>query len=217
LSRFAQVILFLGLGLAAATVVRADWTATGTVLYRDRAFDPTGFTGAEPLVSARFSDVEVVDAGNGSIVARGATDASGAFSVYVVDGSTRNIYVRALTRSSMTPGLFVTVANAAWVPYAIASPTIVGHAPGASVNFGNVIAAVGAGGEAFNLYDQSVYGADYLAFLQGARPGSAQALTVLWQIDAGVSSSNTGTTVIQMRRHRGYDDTVFLHEFGHYA
>ena len=39
----------------------ADFTATGTCLYRDREFDETGFTGIEPNLPIRFADVEVVD------------------------------------------------------------------------------------------------------------------------------------------------------------
>ena len=152
-------------GFAAIAGAHADWTARGSVSYRDRAFDTTGFTGVEPLVAARFVDIEVVDAGTGSVIAYGATDASGAFAFPVADAATRNIYLRALTRSVLTAGLFVRVANSAFVPYAIATSTINGHAPSDDVDFGTLVAAVGAGGEAFNLYDQGVYGADYLAFL----------------------------------------------------
>jgi hypothetical protein len=58
----------------------ANWTASGTVKYRDREFDQTGFTGVEPVVNARFVDVEIVDATTSAVIGSGATNASGAFS-----------------------------------------------------------------------------------------------------------------------------------------
>ncbi|HET9299460.1 MAG TPA: hypothetical protein VFO11_05905, partial [Candidatus Polarisedimenticolaceae bacterium] len=47
----------------------ANWMATGTFRYRDREFDQNGFTGVEPALAARYVDVEVVDAGSGSVLA----------------------------------------------------------------------------------------------------------------------------------------------------
>src|SRR6185436_2044906 len=103
------------------TSARANWTASGTVNYRDREFDQTGFTGVEPLLPARFVDVEVVDAQSGSVLGSSATDAGGAFSFAVTDNSTRNVYLRAKTSSVKTTTLFVSVRNVSSVVYAIVS------------------------------------------------------------------------------------------------
>jgi hypothetical protein len=215
--RGLRVALFIGLAVAAACAARADWTASGTVLYRDREFDTTGFTGVEPTLAARFVDVEILDATSHAVIGHGATNAQGAFSFTVADTATRSVYLRALSRSNYTGGLFVSVVNLSYVTYAIASSTIAGHAPNTDVNFGSLIAEIGAGGEAFNLYDQGVYGLDYLAFLQGSRPDSSHSYTILWQINGGVSSSSTGVSGTEMRDTGGYDDAVVLHEFGHFA
>jgi len=195
----------------------ANWTASGTAVYRDREFASTGFTGVTPLLPARFADLEVVDAGTGSVLASTATSANGGFSVSVIDNSNRNVYVRFLTRSTRTPDLFLAVANRNLVPYAVASSTIVSHPPGNSVNFGTLIADIGAGGEAFNLYDNGVLASDYMAFLRGSRPTASHALTIVWESNRGQTTSTTGASRIDMRDTGGYDDTVVLHEYGHFA
>ncbi len=212
-----HAILVGWLLVATGAAVSADWTATGSVSYRDREFDTTGFTGVEPLLPARFVDLDVVDAGSGSVIGFGATDGQGLFSISVTDNNTRNVYLRALTRSTRTPDLFIKVTNNSLNPYAIVTATINGHSPTTNVDFGMLVAGIGAGGEAFNLYDLVVYGADYLAFLQGARPNSSDQYTVVWQIDGGNGGSTTSSTRTDMRDTGGYDDAVLLHEYGHWA
>jgi len=197
--------------------VLANWTASGTFRYRDREFDANGFTGVEPAVSARFVDVEVVDAGSGSVIASGATTATGSFSIAVSDSVTRTVYVRALTRSTRTNTLFLTVTNGSNAVYSVASPTVPSHNPSVNVSFGTLVAEPGAGGEAFNLYDVGVYGADFMAFLQGFRPRHADELEIQWAANRGAGGSATSPGLISMRDTSGYDDTVALHEYGHYA
>ena len=217
MSRAVRCLTVFWLAVAAAGAARANWTASGTVSYRDRELGITGFTGVEPLRPARFVDVEIVDAGSGAVIGSGATNASGTFSFTVTDSSTRSIYCRALTRSTKTADLFLEVTNLGTTVYSIATSTISGHTSSTNVNFASMVAAINAGGEAFNLYDQGVYGADYLAFLNGARPSSSQSLTIQWAINGGIGGSSTDQSTIGMRDTGGYDDSVILHEYGHYA
>ena len=213
-----RALVGTGVLLAACSGALANWTASGTIQYRDRLYDQTGFTGVEPAVAARFVDVEVVDATSSSVIGSGATTATGTFSFTVTDSSTRNIFLRAKTSSTKTSDLFlkVTMSNQSTV-YSIVSSTINGHTSTTNVNFGTLVAGIGAGGEAFNLYDMGVYGADFLAFLNGARPSSSHPLNIVWQIDGGNGGSSTTATTILMRDSGGYDDSVLLHEYGHYA
>ena len=95
--------------LLASLPILADWTATGAGYYRDRQFDASGFTGVEPLLPVRFADVEVLDANTLQVLALGATDETGAFSLQVPDSEVRDVYVRVLTRSDATADLFLSV------------------------------------------------------------------------------------------------------------
>jgi len=195
--------------------VAADWTATGTVLYRDREFDPTGFTGIEPLPPVRYADVEVLDANGGATLGQGATDAGGGFSIAIVDTEIRDVYVRVLARSDQTTDLDLRVRDVSGNVYAIAGPTAFGHAPDVDQHLGLMIAEPTQGGEAFNLFDVGVLGMDYIVFLEGSRP--TQSLAVKWQVDGGYNGASATPTLITLRDTGGYDDSVLLHEFGHWA
>jgi hypothetical protein len=197
-------------------VTLADWNASGTALYRDREFDQNGFTGVEPLLPIRFADVEVRAEPSGSLLASGATDGNGSFSLSVTDSEVRDVYVRILTRSDYTSDLLLKVETGSGGDiYAIASATVFGHDPATNIDFGVLTAEPGQGGEAFNLYDNGVNGADYIAFLEGARPSSS--MYVWWASDWGRTGSSASSGGIGMRDTSGWDDTVFLHEYGHWA
>ena len=118
----------------------ANWTASGAVMYRDREWDKTGFTSVESLKPARYADVEVKDATSGSTLATGATSSSGAFSISVTDSSTRTLYLRIITNSTRTSGLYVKVVDATQAPYAIASSSVANHSSTTDVNFGTLSA-----------------------------------------------------------------------------
>jgi hypothetical protein len=198
----------------------ANWTATGRFLYVDRAYDQTGFTGAEPQLAVRSADVHILDSKN-KILASTVTDANGNFSVLVVDTSTRTVYARVTSKSANTPGLFIEVRNTTgnnWNNYAVKSANVSNHGPNTNYNFGTIVALKGQGGEAFNIYDQMLRGVDYIAFLRGSRPGSADNLIAAWAINRGVTDSvyNRFTRTLNYRDTAGYDDTPILHEMGHY-
>ena len=212
----AGALLLLGLMLS-STYARADWDASGRFLYRDRSFDGTGFTGEEPLLPIRYADVEVLDNSTGLVLATGSTGTNGDFFLPVIDSQIRNVYVRVLTRSNYTTGLFLKVTTGGSIPYAVAGPIIPVHAPGQDLDMGTLVAEIQQGGEAFNLYDMGVSGMDYLAHLMGSRPGSTQSLTIKWEAARGQMSSGSSMKIIELRDAAGYDDSVVLHEFGHYA
>ncbi|HMC82285.1 MAG TPA: hypothetical protein VKL61_03555, partial [Candidatus Polarisedimenticolia bacterium] len=171
-----------------------NWTASGTFRYVDREYDQTGFTGSEPLLPIRFADIEVRDAnanGGAALLATGATDTSGNFTIAVSDNKTRTVYVRVVTTSTAVPTLFLKVQNRLFPQnvYSVASPNVPNHSPTTNVNFGTVTAAIGAGGEAFNIYDNALRSIDYIAALNGARPGSADLLTLEWEPPQGGTAS----------------------------
>ncbi len=202
---------------------RADWVASGVFQYMDREYDINGFTGIQVPRPIREADVEVVDsalAASKAVIATGVTGQDGSFSIFVPDAKVRTVYVRVVTDSQYTANLAIDVRNATASQaqrYASTSANYAGHAPTVNLNVGTLVAAIGQGGEAFNLYDQMLRGMDYLAFLNGSRPTAS--LATVWAINNGVNDStyDIGSRLINMRATGGYDDTVVLHEMGHYA
>ncbi|HKQ96613.1 MAG TPA: pre-peptidase C-terminal domain-containing protein [Candidatus Polarisedimenticolia bacterium] len=210
--------------LAATGLAEANWTATGTFRYIDREFDQTGFTGVEPPTAIRSATVEIRDAnanGAKALLATGSTDANGNFSIVVSDSKTRTVYVRALTTSTAVSGLFFKVQNRVTPknPYAVASANVANHNPNTSVNFGTLTAAIGSGGEGFNLYDVGLRAIDFIAALNGSRPTSGNSLTIEWQAFAGgpTSAYDPSNRTIAVGDISAYNDTVVSHESGHYA
>jgi hypothetical protein len=199
----------------------STWVASGTFRYQDREWDSSGFTGVIVERPVRFADVEVLDAnasGKKALLAMGKTDANGFFTIEVSDSKTRTVYVRGITRSKQTSDLHVEVETHGGSPYAVASAEVPNHDPSTNVDFGIMVAAVGGGGEAFNMFDLLVYGADFIAHVEGKRPDKRKLVTVKWEIDGGVTGAAwTSGKVITMRDYAAYDDTVVLHEWSHYV
>ena len=81
-------------GAAPPAPLAGTWIASGTFQYRDREQDATGFTGVEPNRPARDVDVQVVDAGTNAVLATGATDTTGHYSIVVPDASVRSVKAR---------------------------------------------------------------------------------------------------------------------------
>jgi hypothetical protein len=208
--RFAVPLLLLVL---AAVPAQANWVASGTFLYEDRELDQTGFTGVISQKPIRFADLDIYD--GKKTIATGKTDANGAFSISVIDSSVRTVKVRVFTKTNSTADLFVKVTNQSNSVYAGVSANVVNHSPNVNVNFGTMVATVGGGGEVFNIFDQAVYGADYVKVLKGTRP--SQLVTLKWAINGGVGVSYTSGSTVTLRDTAGYDDMPILHEWGHYV
>ena len=208
--------LLLGLVLLAGAcgAAYADYNVSGRFVYVDREFDANGFTGVEPQLPIRFASVEVVD--GTKIVGSGVTDANGNFVFRVIDSRTRDIYVRCLARrqTSVAVPIDVRSGNQSGDIWSIRTQTYTGHSPTQDLFIGTLAATAGAGGEAFNLLDATLLGSDYLVSLRG--PGSYPLLIVVFNAANPNLSSTTGNVITQ-GNNAGYDDTVVLHEMGHYV
>src|SRR5713101_8753319 len=118
--------------IGSLSLVYGNWTASGTFRYIDREFDQTGFTGVEPALPIRLATVEVRDAnasGTKALLATGASDANGTFSIAVTDSRTRTVYIRVLSTSTAVSGLFLKVQNVLTPQnaYAVASVNFPNH------------------------------------------------------------------------------------------
>ncbi len=206
----------LGVALVAVfgAPVYADYNVSGRFVYIDREFDAGGFTGVEPQLPIRFASVEIVE--GTKIVGSGVTDATGNFVFRVVDSRVRDIYVRCNARRQTSTAVPIDVrsGNQSGDIWSIRTQTFTGHQPAQDLFIGTLAAVQGSGGEAFNLYDAALLGSDYLVSLRGA--GSYPLLIVVFNAANPNLSSTTGN-IITMGNNAGYDDTVVLHEMGHYV
>ena len=212
------------LSLTVALPAQANYQVRGTFQYKDREFNLSGFTGSEPNRPIRFADVEVVDANTQQLLASGATDGTGTFTLQVVDNVTRNLTVRVRTSSAHTSDLFITVRQTGTSAIFAVATTYNNHGSTQNIDFtANPIAAdQGAGGDPFNVYDCALDGMDFVAALNGGRPNASQSLTLYWNQGSGIGTFyDAGNRAIYLYGKStdsdGYDDSVILHEFGHYV
>jgi hypothetical protein len=211
---FGAAIAFLAGALGSEA--RADWVASGACAYIDREFDANGFTGAEPVKPVRLADVQAIG-GTSTVLATGVTDLNGNFNFVVPDNKTRDVYLRCLARRTTSTGIPVEVraTTSASDVWAVRGTTVPSHPPTQTVNAGTLVAVPGAGGEAFNLYDIVLYGSQYVNVLRGGE-SPAPLLFVDFNSSNSTVSNYTGTYILAAR-NAGYDDTVILHEMGHYV
>jgi hypothetical protein len=198
---------------------RADWTATGIFQYQDRVFNHSGFTGETPSLPIRFAVVQVLDATTGDVLASGATDSTGAFSIRVSDAQVRSVRVRALSLSDPTSGYLLRVQDSPddGAVYAVVGPVVAQHAPASDVAFNGgvpILAPMFSVGEAFNILDCLENGVDYVVTINGGvRP--AQLLTANWSTTSTDGTYYSGRN-IHLLAEDGYSDTVINHEEGHF-
>ncbi len=217
---FLLLVAFL-LAAAATAPAVADFTASGTFLYEDRPFDLDGFTGESTFHPIRRADVEVVDLLTQTVIGNGRTDNNGTFQVEVALTVPRTIYVRCLTDTAAHPMLNLQVKNDSGEQsvYAVAGPPVPDHDPWTDMPCGTYTAAAGGVGEAFNIFDAAIKSLDYLFYVSGSYPGQSCSLTLFWRDGAGEYSSWYDDVYRQviLADNAGYDDSVILHEAGHYV
>ncbi len=209
---------FLCLLLLAAsmTPAAADFIASGTFLYEDLPIDLNGFQSPHPSKPVRLVDVKVIDNQTQAVLATGATDVNGSFSFNVPDTSVRDIAILALTQSSMVPNLnyYVTEWNSTAI-HAYQGMVVAGHDPRTDLDMGTVTMHYRAGAEAFNLYDIALDGSDFIASLEGGtRP---PAVRIRYTLDVSPDVAYYGSGTVNIGGNFGYDDTICLHEYGHFV
>ncbi|NUP89529.1 MAG: lamin tail domain-containing protein [Candidatus Sumerlaeia bacterium] len=215
--------------LASGGNAHADWIATGRFEYIDRTYGLAGFTGTL-IRPVREADVQIFDVSSNAVLAQGATNATGDFSIPVPDSQTRTVGVRALASTTQTASLAFSVIDdfIGGNPvhsYHTAATDVPNHPPAADVNFGPMTmpAAIGLppatdwSSQVFNIFDCCLLMADWIKSADGARP--AVPLTVGFHPGQGRTGSfySPGINRFSCSDDDGYDDPNILHELGHYV
>lgn len=210
-----------------AAAAHADFTVAGRFMYQDLELDLSGFTGVRPNRPIRLADVLILDDASNVVLAQGATNLNGEYSIAVSDNQIRTISVVVVANSSNTAGLYQAVmvmtssTNNGTTPHAFEGGLYANHSPTQNIDMGTAVAQYRAGGEPFNIYDTMLDCADFLEVVNGARPGLAIKTIVNFNInrtdDFAYYRSNAGPGGgVFLGPDYGYDDTIILHELGHY-
>ncbi len=181
----------------------------GQVLYPDRPFDETGFSGERPLRPARGFFVELLR--GGLRVEQGWTDAEGRFQMESrFDGLWElELRVQAWVRVGENELRVAELQGNA--TYSMRAP-VLGDEP-------LLIQAQGTAEGAFNIAD-TLY--DALQLIQPHIDGPAPFLKIIWQpglpFPCGSCFSGGDTILLggQLEDTDEFDDDIILHEFGHY-
>lgn len=198
-----------------AGLAHADFVASGTFLYVDRAFTfGGGWTGAEPQLPVRQATVQVLDAGSLAVLATGSTNGAGQFSIPVVASGSASLIVRCFSRSNQYGAFPLQVVDNMGVEYSVSSPTFANWDLSTNLAIGTVVAGkISFGGEQanpFNLLDQAVAVIDYVKARGAVNPIAT--VRMVWPGGSGSFASNSTATIAD---DDGYDDLVQLHELGH--
>jgi len=196
-------------------------TVTGRFFYRDRSFDPDGFThavpGENPILPVRRAEVELLRGGV-PLGASGRTADDGSFSFSITEQGSGDYQVRVKSRLSaeVSAGLQVLASKASPTLYTAITDGASSPGAGGRIDFGDRVVEIGAGGEAFNILDACLRGADMVAILDGAPPASS--VRVFWNAASTVGTFySRSDRAINLLAYDAYDDTVIIHEYGHYV
>jgi hypothetical protein len=190
----------------------------GDVVYEDKSWAWSGWTGEDPLRPVRHAAVTVLDAGSGEVLGSGATDAEGAFSITCPSSETLvdvQLRVDCDTRldPSVPPMLVQDLSGNLW---GVLSPVAAGHDTGADLDMGTVAALkvlVGSDeGNPFNILDVILHGMEWVLGPEVGAGFPPDTLVHHYPSGAGSFAYPQGAW---MSDDDGYDDPVILHELGH--
>jgi hypothetical protein len=205
-----------GVGYACATAgAMGAFKVSGTVRYEDRPPMPDGSLGPIGQKPARGVSVAVVNDADGAVLAAGVTADDGSYALSYDQAAAGTVHVLAATVSTVSArprqvirpdGLTHGLGGASFQPAADgAADLLVTDASGES--------------EAFNVFDQLLVNADLVTGTLG--DATPEPLTAVW-VRGGtdgtyyVDADNTMFLLGDPGDDDGYDDTVILHESGHY-
>ncbi|MBI4564672.1 MAG: pre-peptidase C-terminal domain-containing protein [Planctomycetes bacterium] len=207
-----------------------DFSVSGTALYEKKVIDPGTATLTTDLTNAPipYASIQVINTQSGLIVSSGTTDAGGTFDIAVPGAETGStLRVRVRTQSAVSYAS-TRVVNLMSSPYNVFSATFTGPQSGLSL----VASASDAGGRiggAFNIYAQAMRA---ITFIRSFDPAAEfPPVDLSWVVGQTPNPPCTCFThvhpggqisyLIGVNDPPGdpddYDDSVIIHEFGHYV
>jgi uncharacterized protein YfaP (DUF2135 family) len=212
-----------GSGVTVATFTRTpSYRVSGTAMYEDFAPTNTGLSTSSTMLPIRFAQVDVCRASDDAVLATGALDQDGAYDLTFQNTGAPGYYVRVSTQQD-SDALKETVIDNGNNVYQAKSDVINETVTPEETDLEVDAMASDNTGPAFNIFDCGVTG--NLTVL-AATGQNMPMLTWLWtKGSAGTcsgavscySSANDTISVLSTASDSDeYDDTVLLHEYGHF-
>jgi hypothetical protein len=185
-------------------------TVTGAIEFEDRAPQASGTLGPRTPAPARFVAVALIDAG-GATVAETTTDAAGAFTLAaptdVGYGDAFHLLAATTSGDAARP---IEVVRGDGNVHGFGGPDF---AAAAAVTAGVLVTEESDAAGAFNIYDRLVEAVDRVTLI-GETPA---ALVAIWQRGSFDGTYFNGQVhLLGGSDDDSYDDTVILHECGHW-
>ncbi len=186
----------------------------GEIRYEDRPQTGTGPVGAIRLQPVRGITVTVIDDATQQALATVITADNGSYVARFTATVGAMIHVTAVARS-VYKGRPISVVNSANAVHGFGSPSF---ASAAETTIDLVITAASAEAEAFNVFDQAASAMDVLTDdLAIAAPTALRLRWVRGSQDGTYYGGGTVHLLGAASDDDGYDDTVILHEIGHFV
>jgi hypothetical protein len=210
----ALALVLAACGSDGPTGAPGTFTVSGTVRYEDRAQQPSGGLGAVTPKPARAIGVAVIaEYDDNSTIATGTTDDDGAYTLTFDGFEAENIHILAIA-SSTTASRPVAVKHAQTEDiHGFGGETFATD----NVEHDVLITISSDAAEAFNIFDTLVDVMDRIPTLFPGR--NALPLTAYWHFgnDDGTYYFENGLYLLgEEEDSDGFDDTVILHESGHW-
>ena len=184
----------------------------GTVSYEDRAPLVSGGLGAVQLLPVRGATVSVVTTNGNQVLSTRSVSEIGSFAIDYVPTPGQSVYVLVATASS-SPTRTGRVVNSSGQVHGLQSDPIVDQ----GVAEITMVATQAGSGRAFNVFDQAVAAADFIHTTMGEP--TIKPFSIRWYIGSNDGSYYDGSSIHLLGNSGdddGYDDTVIMHEIGHY-
>jgi subtilase family serine protease len=234
LARAALIPALLLAAAAASPGTARAGTVNGRIRYEDRPLTPSGFDTVR-LLPVRFAQVSIVNTAGNLVVATATTDGSGAYATSVPSVGTQTLFVRVDALNERTDDRIdvrVLSDTTSRTQLSAAGPQRAVDTSGPVVLDVDIPVA-GGGGGAFNIFDQGVRAQEFVNRFSTRTPPR---LTFFWQpvpdgpgSDDGVFFDPNDNSIHLLDRLTAnarvtnapnsdeYDDSVMLHEVGHYV
>jgi len=186
---------------------------SGTVQYEDRPQTSAGSLGGIQLLPARGVQISLIAEADGAVLVTGVTGDDGTYRLDFPEAGPAelsHLLVATISESVERP---IQVHNRARAVHGFGGASFAADETTQDV----VVTAASNAAEAFNVFDQLVLNADTVRETLGVMPPP---LTAIWQQGSQDGTYYSGSTLHLLGApddDDGYDDSVILHEAGHFV